>query len=164
MKQIILEYHRANHASFMKTLLLLKRSFYFSRTDRALARLCEDFIKACHVCQAVKKKSNAKQGTLDYVPIPDDIFSSLCMDFVQLPACKDLDDNIVDSVLVVVCRLSGYTLGIPCRKDGLTAQKMAHLYLQQCCGYLWSTTWDHWVIVITWLIANSWTPCALSLE
>ena len=130
VKDVIMEYHRANHASFMKTLLLLKRSFHFAMTDKALARLCEDLIKRCHVCQAVKKKTNTRHGTLDYVPIPEDIFSSLCMDFVQFPSCKDLEDNIIDSVFVVVCRLSGYVLGIPCKKEGLTAERMAALYLK----------------------------------
>ena len=131
---VINEYHRANHSSFMKTMLLLKRSYHFAMTDKVLTKLCDDIIKRCHVCQAVKKKNNVRHGTLDYVPIPEDIFSSLCMDFVQFPACRDLDDKIVDSVLVVVCRLSGYVLGIPCRKDGLTAEKMAALYLRQVVG------------------------------
>ena len=112
MKTVLKEYHRANHASFMKTMFLLKRSFCFAMTDKALAKLCEDHIKACHVCQAVKKKTNKRQGTLDYVPIPEDILTCLCMDFVHFPLCKDLDDSMADSVLVVVCRLSGYVLGI----------------------------------------------------
>ena len=131
---VIMEYHRANHVSFMKTFILLKRRFHFAMADIKLANMCEMHIKACHICQAVKKKTAKRQGTMDFVPIPEDIFSCLCMDFVQFPLCKDLDDSLVDSVLVVVCRLSGYVLGIPCRKDGLTAEKLAALYLRYVVG------------------------------
>ena len=118
----------------MKTVLLLKRSFCFAMADKALAKLCEDHIKACHVCQAVKKKGNKRHGKLDYVPIPEDVFTCLCMDFVRFPSCKNLDGTMIDSVLVVLCRLSGYAFGIPCKKEGLTAEKMAALYLRYVVG------------------------------
>ena len=69
------------------------------------------------------------QGTLDYVPIPEDVFSNLCMDFLQLPLCTDVDGVIYDYILVMVCRLSGFVLGLPCKKDGLTAEKVSRLFL-----------------------------------
>ena len=130
VENVIGDYHRAAHASFVKTLLLLKRSFHFPLTDKELSSLCEHIVRRCQVCQAVKKKNNTRNGTLDYVPIPEDIFSCVCMDFLELPACVDNAGEHFDYVLVIVCRLSGYVLGIPCRKAGLTAEKMANIYLR----------------------------------
>jgi hypothetical protein len=79
---VIMEYHREKHSSFMKTFLLLKRGFSFAMADRKLANMCEMHIKTCHICQAVKKKTAKRQGTMDVVQIPEDIFSCLCVNFV----------------------------------------------------------------------------------
>ena len=40
------------------------------------------------------------------------------MDVLQLPTCTDDDGQEFDYALVVVCRLSGYVLAIPCLKRG----------------------------------------------
>jgi hypothetical protein len=131
VRAVILEFHRASHANFMKIFLLLKRGYHFSLTDKQPSALCENTIRHCQLCQAVKKKASLRHGSLDYVPIPEDVFSSLCMDFVQLPECQDIDGTAYDQILVIVCRLSGFVLGIPCKKDGLTAEKLAFLFLRQ---------------------------------
>jgi len=72
---------------------------------------------------------------MDYFPIPNDIFTSICMDFLQLEPCKDHDDKTYDYVLVIVCRLSGYVMAIPCRKAGLTAEHCARLFLEHVVAF-----------------------------
>jgi hypothetical protein len=42
---------------------------------------------------------------LDFFPVPEDIFSSLCMDFLELEPCKGQDGKEYNYVLVIVCRL-----------------------------------------------------------
>jgi transposase InsO family protein len=54
------------------------------------------------------------------------------MDFLQLEACKGSDGKEYDFVLVIVCRLSGYIVALPCRKAGLTAVHLAHMFLEKC--------------------------------
>ena len=114
----------------MKCFLLLRRTFAFAISDKRVAQQCERVIRACHLCQAVKKKANSREGTLDFLPIPEDIFSSICMDFLQLPTCTDADGQEFYYALVVVCRLSGYVLAIPCLKRGLNAEKVARMFLR----------------------------------
>ena len=92
--------------------------------SRELKSLCDKLCSACHVCQAVKP-SYANYGTLDYCPVPTQIFCSLCMDFLSLPKFKSEDGEEYDVVFVIVDRLSGYILAIPCNKTGLTAEKTA---------------------------------------
>jgi hypothetical protein len=69
---------------------------------------------------------------MDFCPVPEDIFTSLCIDFVDLPAVTGTDGRQYDYVMVIVCRLSGYIIGIPCRKLGLTAKETAWLFLRHC--------------------------------
>ena len=54
------------------------------------------------------------------------------MDFLQLDPCKDDDKQTYDYVFVIVCRLSGYVIAIPCQKAGLTSDICARLFLRNC--------------------------------
>ena len=67
---------------------------------------------------------------MDLCPIPEEIFSHLCMDFLELDPCEDVNKTVYDYFFVIVCRLSGYVIGIPCRKLGLNAETAARLFLQ----------------------------------
>jgi transposase InsO family protein len=75
-------------------------------------------------------------GTMDFSPIPQDIFSSLCMDFLELEPCKGIDGKEYNYVLVIVCRLSGYILAVPCLKAGLTAVSLAQIFLEKCVSFI----------------------------
>ena len=92
---------------------------------------CQGVAQSCHICQAVKPQQQS-YGTLDFCPVPSQIFSSLCMDFLSLPKVTGKDGNQYDSVFVIVDRLSGYILAIPCLKEGLTAEKTARLFMNHC--------------------------------
>jgi len=100
---------------------LMKRRYYFPLKYADLFAQCDREHKGCQICQAVKPKTGPSHSTGDYVPIPEDIFSSLCMDFVDLEPSTGTDGKSYDCIFVIVCRLSGYIIAIPCQKKGLTA-------------------------------------------
>ena len=67
---------------------------------------------------------------MDPFPIPYDVFSSLSIDFVDLPLTGH---NTVkyEYCMAVVCRLSGFVLAIPTTKSGLDNCKAAELLLDR---------------------------------
>ena len=57
------------------------------------------------------------------------------MEFVKLEECE-AGGVMYDSVFVIVDRLTGYVMGIPCRDEGLTAEKAAGLFLDRCVHFV----------------------------
>ena len=58
------------------------------------------------------------------------------MDFVSLPEVKHREARVnVDYAMVVVCRLTGYLLAIPCKQDGPASHKVAALFLHYCAFF-----------------------------
>ena len=110
---------------------MLQRKYTFPIPTLELTSIIAQYSAACQQCQVLKSK-NVHHGTLDYIPVPPTIFTSLCMDFLSLDRCEDTFGQAYDFVFVSVCRLSGYTLAIPCLKAGLTAQKLAHMFFYNC--------------------------------
>ena len=41
-----------------------------------------------------------------------------------------------DSIFVIVARLTGYVMGIPCGNEGLTAEKPAGLFFNRCVHFV----------------------------
>ena len=64
-----------------------------------------------------------------FFPIPSDIYSSL--DFLELESCKGRDGKKYNYIFVLICRLSGYIVAIPCQKAGLTAVSLAQIFLEK---------------------------------
>ena len=60
----------------------------------------------------------------------------MCMDFVDIEPVKDTEGRQFDCCLVIVCRLSGYIVAIPCKKEGLTAKVVAQLFLEKCVSFM----------------------------
>ena len=71
---------------------------------------------------------------MDFAPIPADIFTSVCMDFLELPPVK-VDEHIFDYAFVQVCRLSGFVSAFACAKTGLNSEKFASLYLNKIVSF-----------------------------
>ena len=124
-------WHDYSHPGNAKLLAMLQRKYTFPIPTLELTSAIAQYSAACQQCQVLKPK-NIHHGTLDYIPVPPTIFTSLCMDFLSLDRCEDTFGQAYDFVFVSKCRLSGYTLAIPCLKAGLTAQKLAHLFLHNC--------------------------------
>ena len=131
VRELLQVYHNHGHPRAPKLLSLVKRRFCFSFTETQLHQECLDICQRCQVCQAVKHRRGKAPNTLDFFPIPEDIFSSICMDFLSLEACIGADNRKYDQILVVVCRLSGYIIAIPCEKAGLSAESLARIFLDR---------------------------------
>ena len=134
--EVIRQYHLHGHPGVQKLRSLVERRYEFSLSPRELYALCERECRACQVCQAVKPRNGRSPGTLDYCPIPDQIFTSLCMDFLDVPTVSDANGTTFDYIFVVVCRCSGYIDALPCCRSGLTSRHVAELFLAQCVKYM----------------------------
>ena len=124
------------HPGTPKLLSLVRRRYFFSLTEGELFQKCLKVCQHCQVCQAVKPRRGKAPWSMDFFSIPEDIFQSLCMDFLQLEPCKGSDGIEYDCILVVVCRLSGYIVAIPCRKAGMTASELARIFLEYCVCFM----------------------------
>ena len=136
LQQVILACHSYVHGGFDKTLLMVDRKFYFHGLSRAdLEAQVKTVCDACAVCQQTKPRTGKQPGSVDHFPIPSDVFSSLSIDFVDLPEAESGGVKY-DYCMVVVCRLSGYVLAIPTTKRGLDSRKAAELFLERVVFFM----------------------------
>ena len=82
VSEVLQTYHAMGHPSEQKLLFLVLRRYTFSKQQSELKRICSDIVRTCQVCQAVKPRVGRQPNTLDFFPIPEEMFTSLCMDFV----------------------------------------------------------------------------------
>ena len=77
----------------------------------SMVKEIKQYAKACALCQRNKGSTQAAPGLLQPLPIPDQPFDSVSMDFIsQLPTTK----TGFDTILVVVCRSAkSSTLSLP---------------------------------------------------
>ena len=61
-------------------------------------------------------------------PVPNRIFSSVCIDILSMPVAP-WSGQEYDSMVICVDRLSGWIVAKPTKKVGLTAEKAAHLMM-----------------------------------
>ena len=136
IQQVILACHSYVHSGFEKTLLMVDRKFCFHGLTKAdLEERVKQICDCCAVCQQTKPRTGKQTGSVDHFPIPSDFFSSVSIDFVDLPLTEH---NTVkyDYCMVVVCRLSGYVMAIPTTKNGLDSRKVAELLLERVVFFM----------------------------
>lgn len=97
---------------------------------------------------------------MEFFPIPTEIFTFLCMDFLELETCKGIDDKSYGNVLVIVCRLSGYILATPCQNAGWQP-RVLHISFWKNVFALWVCPMKLLVIKIIWCLAIFQTLCGL---
>ena len=100
--QILHDHHDApiaGHLGEEKTLASVKRRYFWPKMTRDIRR----YVKTCDSCQRNKPSNRQPAGLLQPLPIPEDRWVDLSMDFiVELPCTK----KGYDAVLVVVDRLT----------------------------------------------------------
>ena len=86
--------------------------------------------QTCTVCQACDYPNFSLRTPISMTPVPAHVMSSVALDFLALPKVEWLGESY-DTLLVCVDRLTGWILARPTRKLNLTAERAAHLILDQ---------------------------------
>ncbi|KAD3639992.1 hypothetical protein E3N88_29215 [Mikania micrantha] len=109
----------AGHGGFLKTMKRVSSQFFWPHLSRDVCT----FVQNCATCQQNKYETLSPAGLLQTLPIPNQIWEDLSMDFiVGLPP-----SNRVDTILVVVDRLSKYAHFLPLTHP-FTAKTMAAVH------------------------------------
>jgi hypothetical protein len=110
----------AGHLGIRKTRELVARDFVWPGMRKYIA----DYVASCEVCQHNKVDCQKPFGLLHPLPIPQQPWKSVSMDFiVKLPVSEGFD-----SIMVVVDRLTKQAHFVPCREE-LDTEETANLYL-----------------------------------
>src|SRR6266550_4623710 len=111
----------AGHPGREKTFELLSRDYYwpFMRKD------VERYVANCHTCRRVKPRRHAPHGTLLPLPVPNQPWLDIAMDFVVgLPESEGCN-----AAWVVVDRLSKQRHFVPCTAK-ISAEGLADLFIR----------------------------------
>ena len=133
---MVLAVHSYSHPGLKKSVEVFKRKFVCLdpklSSDAALRHHIGQLLASCPVCSTTKAQRGRHPDTCHPAPIPQYPFSSVSMDFFSLPRCKhETTGEVFDYVFVIVCRLTGYILAIPCQQKGLDTRKAAQLFLDR---------------------------------
>jgi len=108
------------HPGVAKTYEIIHRHYYWPNMKQTIKR----YIRNCHTCQRSKASRQPLQGTLRTLPVPQQRWLDLSMDFItKLPTSASFD-----AIFVVVCRLSKQKLLINCNSD-CNAEDLAKLFV-----------------------------------
>nr|KYP32740.1 Retrotransposable element Tf2 [Cajanus cajan] len=103
VKQILHEFHSSllrGHAGFTRTLACISAQFHWKGMHKDI----KEFVQTCLVCQQAKVANTLPAGLLQPLPIPDQVWDDLAMDFITgLPLSHGFT-----VILVVIDRLSKY--------------------------------------------------------
>ena len=124
--------HTYAHPGIDKTVQLFNRKFVVPDPEFTQSKLKETVSKVvghCRVCQTAKHRKGVQPDTLDPYPIPDNIFDSIAVDFLDLTGNPVTERKVeYNYVLVVVCCLSGYIIAILCHNT-LTSKELARIFV-----------------------------------
>ena len=111
----------AGHAGRWKTLELVARNYWWPQMSRYIGQ----YVRTCDLCMRTKVQRHAPIGELHPLPIPEDRWSTLSVDFiVELP-----ESNGHDAVMVVVDSVTKRAHFIPTNTT-VSALGSARLYLR----------------------------------
>jgi hypothetical protein len=111
----------AGHFGVAKTLELITQNYWWPK----LQPFVQDYIKTCDTCSRIKTPHHLPYGKLLPLPIPNQQWKSVSLDFItDLP-----ESDKSDSILVVVDCLSKMAHFISCSKD-ISAEQTASLFLK----------------------------------
>nr|ABD78322.1 polyprotein [Primula vulgaris] len=109
------------HTGFQKSLLLAYKEVYWQGLKKDLKK----FVDSCVVCQTCKYGKTNAYGLLQPLPMPEQTWSEISMDFINgLPTSKNYN-----CIWVVVDRLTKYAHFIPL-KHPFGAKELANEFLQ----------------------------------
>ncbi|MCH79728.1 Ty3/gypsy retrotransposon protein, partial [Trifolium medium] len=119
------EFHatsQGGHSGFYKTYRRIAANIYWIGMKNAV----QEYVRQCDVCQRQKYIATSPGGLLQPLPIPENIWEDISMDFITgLPKSKQFE-----AILVVVDRLSKYSHFIPL-KHPYTARSIAEIFCKE---------------------------------
>ncbi|GAU12466.1 hypothetical protein TSUD_229990, partial [Trifolium subterraneum] len=119
------EFHatsQGGHSGFYKTYRRIAANVYWSGMKGTI----QEFVRSCDICQRQKYMATAPGGLLQPLPIPEQVWDDISMDFITgLPKSRGYE-----AILVVVDRLSKYSHFIPL-KHPYTARSIAEVFCKE---------------------------------
>lgn len=109
------------HAGSLRTFMRLSAQFFW----KGMRQDVHQYVKQCMVCQQVKDETTLPAGLLNPLPIPQQIWEDIAMDFVcGLPPSKGYT-----VIYVVIDRLSKYGHFMPLKGD-FSSTVVAETFIQ----------------------------------
>lgn len=109
------------HSGFPATYYRIRQLFTWPRMKQSIA----DFIKSCFVCQQAKVDHTKSAGLLQPLPVPQQAWKVISMDFVEgLPKSSRFD-----TILVVIDKFTKYGHFIPLAQP-FTAMQVAQAFME----------------------------------
>lgn len=122
---LLQEFHSSptgGHSGFLRTYHRIAGNLYWVGMKRSI----QDFVRSCDTCQRQKYVAMSPAGLLQPLPILDQIWEDISLDFITgLPKSKGFE-----ALFVVVDRLSKYGHFIPL-KHPYTAKKIAEVFTKE---------------------------------
>ncbi|MCH79689.1 Ty3/gypsy retrotransposon protein [Trifolium medium] len=119
------EFHftpQGGHSGFYKTYRRVAANVYWIGMKGTI----QEFVRSCDICQRQKYLASSPGGLLQPLPIPEQVWEDLSIDFITgLPKSKGYE-----AILVVVDRLSKYSHFIPL-KHPYTARSIAEVFCKE---------------------------------
>jgi deoxyuridine 5'-triphosphate nucleotidohydrolase len=110
------------HGGFERTYGRIANSFYWPRITKDIRK----FVSTCAICQKIKHARHAPYGILQPIPIPNQPFEVVTMDFIsELPPSHGYN-----AIFVLVCKLTKYAFFIPC-STRINEKKAAQLFFDK---------------------------------
>ena len=110
----------AGHFGQNRTIDLIRRSYIWPELWNSI----KSYIKSCTTCICSKPQRHRPYGLLKQLPIPEQPWNSISMDFIEkLPPSSGFD-----TILVIVDRLTKQSIFIP-TVDTINAQLLAKLFV-----------------------------------
>lgn len=129
--QKIHDSYLGGHPGRDATIALLTRQFFWPGNNQDVRR----FVKNCATCGRTTIWRDKKKGLLKPLPIPDQVWSEISMDFiVRLPPSGPLKTTIL---LVITDRLSKGLVLIPVPPGYFDTESIASLFLKHYVSHHW---------------------------
>jgi hypothetical protein len=123
--RILQEYHSSpigGHAGVTRTMARLKTQFYWPKMQDHV----KEFVQKCLICQQAKASNTLPSSLLQQLPIPQQVWEDIAMDFITgLPNYGGLT-----VIMVVVDRLTKYAHFIPLKAD-YSSKVVAEVFMNQ---------------------------------